>query len=481
MQKQLLTAFLVVTTSVLYPQSPAPNILVVLTDDMGYADLSVHNQEADVRTPNIDRLARSGALCTAGYITAPQCIPSRAGLLSGRYQQRYGLDHNGTIPLPLTEKLIPERLKDAGYATGMAGKWHLEPNHQQEEWIREHLPELAEKKTFVPSDIPDKMKRAYRSDRRGFDDVFEGYINNYLTNYTLAGEDKETSAENIPDYRLDIQTEAALSFIRRHKEEPFFYYLSYFAPHVPLEAPSKYLDRFPGEMPERRRHCLAMLSAVDDGVGRVQDLLAELGLTENTLVFFISDNGAPLKMIKEDITLDFKGGAWDGSLNTPFIGEKGMLSEGGIHVPFVVSWSGTIPAGQRYDHPVSSLDVAATSLAAAGLPTAKELDGKNLLPHLNGTTTSAPHKYLFWRFWEQIAVRSGNYKYLRVGGREFLFDVTTDEHETNNLLGEHPRKARKLARKLDRWTQSLKNPGVPGNPNQSETQWYDFYFPKTED
>ncbi|WP_020571546.1 sulfatase family protein [Neolewinella persica] len=476
MKKLLLLTFLLLASILAHTQPP--NIIVIFTDDMGYADLSVHGQEPDIRTPNIDQLARSGALCTAGYITAPQCIPSRAGLLTGRYQQSFGLDHNGTIPLPLTEKLIPERLKAAGYATGMTGKWHLEPNHQQEEWIRENLPELAAKESYVPSDIPGGMKRAYRSDRRGFDDVFEGYINNYLTNYTLEGEDKEVSQENVPGYRLDIQTEAALSFIRRHKADPFFFYLSYFAPHVPLEAPAKYLDRFPGEMPERRRHCLAMLSAVDDGVGRVQDLLSELDLAENTLVFFISDNGAPLKMTKEDITLDFKGGAWDGSLNTPYVGEKGMLSEGGIHIPFVVSWPGSIPAGQRYDHAVSSLDVAATSVGVAGLSPAKELDGKNLIPYLTGAKNKAPHKYLYWRFWQQIAVRSGNYKYLRMGEREFLFDVTTDAHETKNLLSEQPRTARRLGRKLDRWTQTLKKPGVPGNPNQSEAEWYDFYFPE---
>lgn len=479
MKKQLLATLVLML--VLTVQAQRPNIIVIFTDDMGYADLSIHGQEADVRTPNIDRLAESGALCTAGYITAPQCIPSRAGLLSGRYQQRYGLDHNGTVPLPLTEKLVPERLKVAGYATGMTGKWHLEPNHQQETWIRENLPGLADRKSFAPGDIPGERKRAYRSDRRGFDDVFEGYINNYLTNYTLEGEDKEIGQENVPGYRLDIQTDAALSFIRRHREEPFFFYLSYFAPHVPLEAPAKYLDRFPGEMPERRRHCLAMLSAVDDGVGRVQDLVAELGLAENTLIFFISDNGAPLKMTKEDITLDFKGGAWDGSLNTPFVGEKGMLSEGGIHVPFVVSWPGRIPAGQRYDHPVSSLDVAATSVAIAGLPAAKELDGANLIPHLSGVKSKAPHKYLYWRFWKQIAVRSGNYKYLEMGDRKFLFDVTTDEHEKENLIDRYPQRAKRLSRKLDRWTQSLRNPGIPGNPNQSESGWYDFYFPQTEE
>ena len=297
-----------------------PNIIVIFTDDHGFADLGIQGQVEDIKTPYIDQMAKEGVLMTSGYISAPQCTPSRAGLLTGRYQQRFGLDENGTIPLPLEETIIPQRLKEAGYITGMTGKWHLEPNHIEHLWIAENMPELKGRKP-EPKDIPFSKKLAYMPSERGFDDCFQGEMRHYWVNYDLEGNSIEKQHITDKRFRIDVQTDAAVTFIDRNHEKPFFFYLAYFGPHIPLEATEKYLNRFPGEMPERRRYALAMLSAIDDGVGKVKEALRKYNIEENTIIFFIGDNGAPLKITKEDKPIPQVIGCWDGSLNDPYVGE----------------------------------------------------------------------------------------------------------------------------------------------------------------
>lgn len=453
-----------------------PNIIVIYTDDQGYADIGANGQVTDIKTPNIDALANEGVRLTAGYATAPQCMPSRAGLLTGRYQQRFGLDHNGLIPLPLDEILISQRLQKQGYTTGMAGKWHLEPNHQSREWIVENLPSLGVKNTYKASDIPFEKKVPYMSSNRGFDKTFQGYMTNYWATYTLDGEDLKAQWIKQEGYRLDVQTEAAVEFIKRNKEAPFFFYLSYYGPHVPLAATKKYMDRFPEDMPMRRRYCLAMMSAIDDGVGRLRATLKEVGKLDNTILFFISDNGAPLKLHMEDAP--GVGPGWDGSLNTPWIGEKGMISEGGIRVPYIVNWPAGLPQGKVYDRPVSTLDVAATCLEVAGAKRSKDLDGVNLIPYLNGEKDADPHEVLFWRFWGQHAARVGNLKYLKAGDREYLFDVSTEVHERKNIIKEHPKTVKKIKKLLAKWDRTLKNPVLEFGQLGNEKPWYEYYFPK---
>lgn len=473
--KSFLFIFALLTFAISFCQD-SPNIIVIFTDDQGYADIGANGQVDDIKTPNIDLLAKNGVRMTSGYVTAPQCIPSRAGLLTGRYQQRFGLDHNGTIPLPLDEKLISQRMQEAGYVTGMTGKWHLDPNHQQEEWISEKMPKLKGKDKYVPADIPFSKKIPYMSSNRGFEKTFQGYGTNFWSTYTLDGKEIEAQWIEQQGYRLDVQTDATVEFIEKNSDRPFFFYLSYFAPHVPLEAPQKYLDRFPGDMPTRRRYCLAMMSAIDDGVGRIKETLRKMGVEDNTIIFFISDNGAPLKITMEDKPISFKGGAWDGSMNIPWVGEKGMLSEGGIRIPFIINWPAGLPKGKVYDRPVISLDMAATCAAVAGLPPTDELDGVNLIPYLNGKKDGDPHDALFWRFWDQSAVRMGDYKFLKAGRLEYLFNVASREHENKNLIAEYPEKAETMKKRLLAWGKELKNPGVPSGDIGREKRWYDHYF-----
>ncbi len=463
------------TSGLLHAQG-VPNIIVIFTDDQGYADVGAQGIVSDIKTPHLDALAASGVRMTAGYVTAPQCVPSRAGLLSGRYQQRFGVDHNGTIPLPLDEKLLPQRLQEAGYVTGMAGKWHLDPLHVQSEWIEAEMPELLSKKKLAPADIPFERRKPYYPSDRGFMEYFYGSTYRIWANYNLRGETIAPQWLDIHGFRLDNQADAAVTFIERNHRQPFFFYLPFFAPHVPLEATEKYLSRFPGDMPERRRYCLAMMSAIDDGVGRIISTLEKHGLYENTLIFFISDNGAPIKIDKEDKPISYKLGAWDGSLNDPLIGEKGMISEGGIRVPFIVSWPAVLPGGTVYHKPVISLDVAATAVAVAGLDHPDELDGKNLIPYLTTQSQQEPHEALYWRFWDQSAVRMGDWKFLKAGDREYLFDLSSIEHEKVNLIEKHSNRAQAMKSKLERWGSELKKPGIPNGNIGRELRWYDHYF-----
>lgn len=445
-----------------------PNVIVILTDDHGWSDLGVQGVRRDIRTPNLDRMAREGVRCTAGYVTAPQCVPSRAGLISGRYQQRFGVNQNGHGPLPLEEKTLAERLKAAGYATGHVGKWHLEATREDSAWLQKNLPDFKPTKNGKPVGVPREKVAAFLPGSRGFDDFFHGYSGTVHANFNLRGETLKKEGETVQTglYRLDAQTEAALAFIRRRQEQPFFLYLAYFAPHTPLEAPEKYLSRFPGPMPERRRLALAMISAIDDGVGRILDTLAELKLDERTLIFFTGDNGAPLKIDKPDEPLPQGIDAgWDGSLNDPWLGEKGMLSEGGIREPFLVRWKGRVPAGQVYDQPVSSLDFAATAVAVAGMERDPALDGVDLVPFLTGEREGAPHEALYWRFWRQAAVRCGPWKFLRLSdGTELLFDLASPEHEKKNRIAEQAGLASELRDKLTKWTATLNPPGLPTEP-----------------
>ena len=429
-----------------------PNIILFYTDDHGHADLGIHGVVKDIQTPNLDALARSGVVATHGYSTAPQCVPSRGGVMTGRFQGRFDLDNNGSALDGFNKQTtIATRLQNAGYATAQFGKWHLGPTDA----ITKH----------------------------GFKHVFSQNAQRpFSANITLDGQDRPMSDLPPTEYHLDGCSKAAAAIIERYKDQPFFLYVAYRGPHTPLDAPKRYIDRFPGEMPERRRAALGMLSAIDDGVGLITSTLKKHGLTEKTLIFFIGDNGAPLKIHKVDSPLQGDAGGWDGSLNTPLNGEKGMLAEGGMSTPFLIAWPGTIPGGQVYEHPVSALDVAATAVgiqplgdseksAKASTPT--ELDGVNLLPYLTGENKAPPHDALYWRWMAQSAIREGNWKLLRGGDREYLYDLATDREENNNLAAKHPEIATRLRAKLKTWADGLTPPGMALGPMAAT--WNDYF------
>ncbi len=463
-----------------------PNVIVIFTDDQGYADLGVQGVRSDLKTPHLDALAASGVRCTSGYITAPQCSPSRAGLLTGRYQQRFGLEEIADTPMPAGERTLAERLKPAGYVSGMVGKWHLDASPSSVAWIKRN-PKSVIRTPGQPLRIREPARLAFSPAGQGFDEFYMNNRERRWANFRADGTSLKPEGEWITETtgdRLDDETAGALAFIERNHAKPFFLYLTYSGPHTPLAATAERLARFPGEMPERRRTALAMIATMDDGVGRVMEALRKYGLEENTLIVFTSDNGAPLKMTMPDAPMttgpdgkQIEVGGWDGSMNEPHLGEKGMLTEGGIREAFLWSWQGVLPAGKVYDPPVSSLDIAATMLTAAGVDDHSDLDGVNVLPHLKGDLSTPPHDALYWRFWKQAAIRAGDWKLLHLGdGTDLLFDLTQPDPETKNLAAEHPEKVAELRNKLDAWTQQLRPPGLPKNGIQRERQWYQHYL-----
>ena len=425
-----------------------PNIIVIYTDDHGYADMAVQNVFDDLITPNVDALAQSGVRATSGYSSAPQCIPSRAGLMAGRSQNKFGVESNGLDDMDAimgAQKLLPERLKEAGYTTAQFGKWHLGDKNR----IIEH----------------------------GFDYIYpQNSQGSFPANIDKNGNDRTLGMYNSGENHLIGCTMAATAMIKRLKDDPFFLYVAYRAPHVPLDPPQEYVDRIPGEMPNLRRLALAMLLAVDDGVGQIVATLEEEKLLENTIIFYIGDNGAPLKIHKED--KPGIGAGWDGSLNDPLNGEKGTLIEGGMRVPFVVSWKGQIPAGQIYEHPIWSLDVAATAVKLAGLSEDPVLlDGVDLMPYLSGENTDEPHEELFWRWTAQSAIREGKFKFIKMADREYLFNLETDISETNNIISENENIASRLKEKLENWSNDLIPAGLNiAPPTTTATRYFDVYL-----
>ncbi|MBI2843256.1 MAG: sulfatase-like hydrolase/transferase [Armatimonadetes bacterium] len=449
------------------PERRKPNIILILTDDQGYGDLSCYGCK-DIPTPNIDSIAQNGVRFTDGYVTCPVCSPSRAGLLTGRYQQRFGHEYNPwerttetslTIDenagLPLDQITIADALKENGYATGAVGKWHL------------------------------GMSTGHHPLNRGFDEFF-GFLGG-AHNYTDLTPDESNlfwypiyrNQEVVYDdkeYLTDAFTREAVSFIDRYQDQPFFLYLAYNAPHIPMQSPQKYLGRFEHISDNLRRVYAAMVSAVDDGVGAVLHKLRETGLEQDTLIFFLSDNG---------------GAA--GSNNGGLRGSKGRFWEGGIRVPFLFQWPRKIPAGQVYKEPVISVDIFATAVAAAGgmLPKDRVMDGVDIVPYLTGKRKTPPHELLFWRelemyksFDKGYAVRKGRWKlvkhpveydklyedpetykrlytnrygYMRSEDRKLLqiYDLSTDIAESKNLAEQHPEIVDELRNAYGQWESQL--------------------------
>ncbi|SFI57992.1 sulfatase-like hydrolase/transferase [Planctomicrobium piriforme] len=400
-----------------------PNILVMIVDDMGWADLGVQGS-IDAPTPNIDSIAKDGVRLTNAYVSAPVCSPSRAGLLTGRYQTRFGHELNhpmadrGPVGLPVEEQLWPVYFKNAGYVTGHAGKWHL-GNTQMTQ--------------FTPN-------------ARGFQDSYHFAGAQKLPHPKLPYSHNGKPEQSDEAYVDDGIAASACQFINSHKSEPWFFYTAFLTPHEPMDLPNGVEDRFSGTAEVKRRKFLAAMSLMDADVGRILKTLKETGQDERTLVIFLSDNGAP---------------TGNGSLNTPFQGSKSTLWEGGIRSPFLIRWTGSLPAGGVLDQPVISLDLLATALSAAKIPASSDhpLDGVNLLPLLKGETTAAPHEFLFWRYGDQWAVRSGNWKLVHAGKAKEAFatrlvNLQDDLSEAHDLSEQHPEIRARLQTAWDDWNRS---------------------------
>jgi arylsulfatase A-like enzyme len=436
--------------------SNKPNIIVFFTDDQGYADLGIQDVLFDVKTPRIDALAQNGARFTQGYVTAPQCSPSRAALLTGRHQARFGMDENQYIPMDINEVTIASKIREQGYVTGMFGKWHLEITASSNEWGLKNYPEVQ---PFRPNQVPLSVRHDYYPHKRGFDEMIAGYSGTYLRNVDTRGKIVPVAVHRSKQFRVDLVSDASTTFIDKHWEHPFFLYVSYYAPHVPLEATQKYLAQLPKNMPLRRRYALAMLASIDHGVGRVVDKLNSYSLLENTLILFISDNGAPLGDDMTDSPITNTREAWNGSRNDPFVGEKGMLSEGALRVPYIAHWPKRIPPGLEIDVPVSTLDAAYTVTKASGESDLKNFECLDLIALIDGLDEPFINRPLYWRFSHQRAIRQGDWKYMQVGTqREYLFDMTQPEPEQNNLINSYPDIASELKAKYWNWSNQMQRP-----------------------
>jgi arylsulfatase A-like enzyme len=423
----LIAAFVLACTLPLAAEAK-PNILVFLADDLGYGELGVQGYTQDIPTPHIDSIAKNGVRFTQGYVSCPFCAPTRAGLMTGRYQQRSGFETNpgaGTgeanFGLARSETTLAERLKSFGLATGMVGKWHL---------------------GFKPEMQPPA---------RGFDEFF-GFLHGahlYLPGQGRGNLMRGTQGIEEPEYLTDAFAREAVAFITKHKAEPWFLYLPFNAVHSPLQAAKKYEDRFAHIADPKRRTFAGMTSAMDDAVGRVLATLRAHGLEERTLIFFFSDNGGPT--------------AQTTSGNGPLRGFKVQMWEGGVRIPFLMQWKGRLPAGSIYEHPVTALDIHPTAVAAIGetvLP-AWKLDGVNLLPFLTGENRGKPHETLYWRAMEKHAIRHGDWK-LVVGERDTprpaLFNLATDLGEKNDLATKEPAKLAELTALWEAWSKQMQAP-----------------------
>lgn len=456
--------FLAIAVAALVVAAPArasaarPNILLIVADDLGYRDVGFQGAR-DIPTPHLDRLAASGLRCTDGYVSYPVCSPSRAGLLTGRYQQRFGYEFNpkwdataATHGLPLTESTIADSLRLAGYTTGAIGKWHLGAHpqfHPNRRGFDEFFGFLGGGHRYFPDTVVEVEIGAGKKGTTGGDTEQAAPL---LRNTTAVPEVGELTTR--------LGEEAAASVTRHARDlRPWFLYLAFNAPHTPLQARADQLARFAAITDERRRTYAAMVATVDEAVGRILDALDTTGQRERTLIFFLSDNGGP--MTKRNA---------NASVNSPLRGQKGDVFEGGIRVPFLVSWPARLPAGRTYSHPVISLDILPTALAAAATPratTLPPLDGVDLLPFLSGKNSGPPHARLHWRMdgGEAFAVREGRWKWLRTyRNAPQLYDLAADLGESQDLAATHPAIAARLAAASEEWNRGLIAPAFGNNP-----------------
>jgi arylsulfatase A-like enzyme len=424
-----------------------PNFVLIMADDLGYGDVSY--QGGDVPTPNIDSIAKNGIYFTDGYVTCPVCAPSRAGLLTGQYQQRFGFwDNTGpyriseeTVPgIPVDQPILSERLKKLGYICGLFGKTHdgaaeeiMAFNRWDEfygfnngasnflgDMNREHNPIFHNKKI---------VSRSYAS---------RGMKNSDVNKDGVLVKDTE-------NYLTDKLGEMASNFIEANKDKPFVCYVPFNAIHGPFQAPQEMVEKYSDEKDPKRKLVKAMLESMDNNIGTILDTLKKNNLMDNTLIVFLSDNGGH-----------------EASPNLPLRGKKGTYWEGGLRIPFCMQWNGHIKPGQKSKYPIISLDIMPTFIAAAGgkVDSAWKLDGVNLIPYVTGKDTSRPHDTLYWVWGPRKALRVGDIKIVSMNkGKKYeMFDLSKDIGETKNIAKDHPEKLRSMIEKHQAWEKGLPPP-----------------------
>ena len=406
-----------------------PNVLLIYVDDVGYGEFGCQGN-SQIPTPNIDSIAENGVRFTQGYVTDSLCCPSRAGLMLGRHQDRVGHETNPPwgpnwkeYGLPLSEKIMANYMKDAGYATGMVGKWHL--GYKPEFWPMQ----------------------------RGFDEYYGNLENSrsYTTPEILDSLDEDPQPRHIQQdgyFGTFAYGQRARDFISRNKDNPWFLYLAFYNQHAPVEeAPPGYAESFLEIKNPKRRIFAGMMKALDEEVGKTLEKLRELGLEENTLIFLISDNGGPTPS--------------NTSVNGPLRGIKITQFEGGLRVPYMMQWEGKIPSGQVIDKPVSTLDVLPTALASAGTEVDPDwkLEGVDLIPYITGKNDGIPHETLCWRRGSFKSIRYGDWKLIfRDGYPIQLYDLKDDIGESRNLASQFPEQVQILRMRWDKWDDNNVDP-----------------------
>ena len=425
--------------------SEMPNLIILLADDLGYGELGCQGND-EIPTPHIDGIAKKGVRFTQGYVTAPNCSPSRAGLITGKYGTRFGHEFNPTgakneqpgYGLPLSEKTLARSLSMAGYVNGLIGKWHLGGTaayHPFRRGFDEFFGFTHEGHYFVPEPWDGTttwLRRKVlpgggKGIRRFGKVIYSTHLGNepdYDANNPIVRGSQPVQEE---EYFTDAITRESVDFIDRHADKPFFLFVSYNAVHSPLQAADKYMEKFKHIEDIQRRIFAAMLSNLDDSVGDILKKLEKENLEKDTLVFFLSDNGGPTKELT--------------SSNLPLRGEKGQMYEGGIRVPFLFQWPGKVPAGTTFDRPVLSTDIFSTIHAAAGAPRpeGEYIESYDLLPYLTGKYKEDPHEWLYWRQSHKTAFRVGDMKIVQQTPKKWeLYNLAEDPSETKDLREVQP-------------------------------------------